>query len=299
MKKVKVLSKKATSELRKQNLFRFTNKNEIHQGFKYSIGLNTDPNNLDEVGNCVAGGLYFFSGEPMNALENTDYLKPVFIRKVTIPDGEKVVQNENKYRARRIIVGKRTRLIDYILENKESIRIRVPLIKVADIFTRTLGVRRGYTMFLTKYALPDEIHECVGFPNALPHIMRLHPIATEIDFMRIYPSISKPGVIPYIERSLRAGALVNDLHSDRVTYLAAARPALFEKLIASAGRCFYPQSGTDMQRVCLANPRVFSALCKYHLNNAKEILFQIEQYMSIVPNKTIKRMQKEIDAHAK
>ena len=47
-------------DLTNNHLYRITNEEEIHNGFQYKTGLNTDHIEFSPKGVCSSGGLYFF-----------------------------------------------------------------------------------------------------------------------------------------------------------------------------------------------------------------------------------------------
>jgi len=92
--------------------FKITNSKENHSGFQYYDGLNIleDEFNNNPAASCVPGGLYFSDAE--NIFEFLDYGS--YLREVTLPINDpdfKMVKDENnKWRANKIILGKRRKL---------------------------------------------------------------------------------------------------------------------------------------------------------------------------------------------
>ena len=70
-----------------------------HHGFKYQEGLNIDTNPFDETPDC-GGGLFFSNAE--NILSFVGYGN--LIAEVEVPDGTKIVQVEDKYKAHAIVL---------------------------------------------------------------------------------------------------------------------------------------------------------------------------------------------------
>ena len=70
-----------------------------HHGFVYKEGLNIDTEPFDETSIC-SGGLFFSDAE--NILSFVDYGN--LIAEVEVPDGTKIVQVENKYKAHAIVL---------------------------------------------------------------------------------------------------------------------------------------------------------------------------------------------------
>ena len=288
-----VLSQRAVNKLRKKPLFRFTNSQEIHQNFKYKIGLNTDILPLNTFGNCCSGGLYFYEGTPLESFKHSDYLNAVYFRSVTLPPDETVVKNDYKYRAHRIIVGPRVRLVDYVLEHREEFR-SVPLEKVQNLFIRTYGMQRGSKHFINKFVPEIRLPELMQDATLYAHIIRREPVATTLSFRSLMQVISKPGVRPYIERSLKAGAVVIDMWGGNVTLIAAADPALFTKMINNTQDGPYISTGNDWIQACLANIEIFKTIHKKFPEKAKEILSTIKHY-NIVPRNAVKRLEKVVN----
>jgi len=291
--RVNVLSERAISKLRKKPLFRFTNNKETHQDFKYKIGLNTDTIPFNTWGNCCSGGLYFYVGTPRDFLERSDYLNAVYFRSVTLPPGEAVVQNEYKYRAHRIIVGPRIRLVDYVLEHREEFR-SVPLERINNLFIRTYGIQRGCKYFINKFVPETRLPELMQNANLYAHIIRKEPVATTLNFRSLMQVISKPGVRPYIERSLKSGAIVTNVWGGNVPLMAAADPTLFAKMINNTQDEPYINTGNDWIQVCLANIEIFKAIHKKFPEKAKDILSFVRRY-DLVPRSAVKRLEKVVN----
>ena len=70
-----------------------------HHGFKYHEGLNIDIFPFDETPNC-GGGLFF--SDAQNILAFVNYGK--LIAEIEVPDGTKIVQVEDKYKAHSIVL---------------------------------------------------------------------------------------------------------------------------------------------------------------------------------------------------
>lgn len=87
--------------------FKITNKDENHHGFQYKEGLNVLDKPFDEQGYCVPGGLYFTDAK--HICEFLSY--GVYLREISLPFDDKdfrwVRDNGNKWRANKIILGKR------------------------------------------------------------------------------------------------------------------------------------------------------------------------------------------------
>ena len=81
--------------------FKILRENLTHHGFTYKKGLNVDVKPFDLTPECD-GGLFF--ADEKHILEFCDY--GMKIAEVTLPEGEEVVQVEEKYKAHSIILGK-------------------------------------------------------------------------------------------------------------------------------------------------------------------------------------------------
>lgn len=81
--------------------FKILDNSLIHYGYTYHEGLNVDPKPFGPTPDC--GGGLFFTDEK-HILEFCNYGGKV--AEVIIPEGEEVIQVEEKYKAHRIILGK-------------------------------------------------------------------------------------------------------------------------------------------------------------------------------------------------
>lgn len=91
--------------------FKITNKNENHYGYQYVTGLNVLDKPFDE-GSCMEGGLYFSFSDIEHIFEFLHY--GVYLREIILPlddpDFKCVKDLDNKWRANKIILGKRHEL---------------------------------------------------------------------------------------------------------------------------------------------------------------------------------------------
>jgi len=109
--------------------FKITNEKEKHHGFQYCDGLNvlTDEFNDDPKATCVAGGFYFTDAE--HILEFLVY--GIYLREVMLPTDDpdfKIIKDENKWRANKIILGKKRDLnnvstFQYLIDQGADIHI--------------------------------------------------------------------------------------------------------------------------------------------------------------------------------
>ena len=99
--------------------YKVTNKDECHNGFQYSTGLNIDVNPFQETGSCVKGGLYF------TTLEHITYFFDygIYVREVTIPEDAKMVEDPegDKWRADKIILGEKYSIENFIRKFKDKV----------------------------------------------------------------------------------------------------------------------------------------------------------------------------------
>jgi len=87
--------------------YKILNEEEKHYGMQYKDGLNTDVLTFNPSGSCEPGGIYFTDAE--HVFEFCSY--GPWVREVTLPDGEEIYKDPggNKYKAHRVILGKRRR----------------------------------------------------------------------------------------------------------------------------------------------------------------------------------------------
>ncbi len=94
------------SQLPALQFFKLTNSTEIHHGFHYSDGLNTDHVTFNPTGQCSPGGLYFFD-ETQLPYFPLYISEVVYIRKVTFPVDAQIYCEQGKYKADRFILSER------------------------------------------------------------------------------------------------------------------------------------------------------------------------------------------------
>ena len=296
--KVQVLSKKATQGLMKENLFRFTNKTENHHGFKYNIGLNVDVHQLNKWGDCCSGGLYFYKGSPVDFISRAnDYLRPVYIRSVTIPEGETVVRNEGKYRARRVILGKRERITDYMIRNEEQVNTAVPVGEIMDIFVRVHG-KKGMDLFVKHMLKPWQFKSAFSFDRLNRYFVRKKKLLPVVNIHCICRLLSERGVKSLVMKSLEAGAEVEGWWGGIVDSIAMSDPDLFVKLLGHFTECYGVSK--DLTRACAVNPQIFEAMLNkfgYDSQPIKSILSTADQY-GVLPRRAVDRMRREVAKHA-
>ena len=173
--------------LSKKKFFKITNKEEKHHGFQYTDGLNILQQPFTEIGSCVPGGLYVTDID--NILQFLDY--GIYLREITLPLDDpdfKIVKDDNKWRANKIILGKR-----YNLCEKETFEYLVSL--GADI-------RNDYNALM--YA---------SFYGYLDVIKYLVSIGADIHVNDDFPLrwVSKNGHLDAVKYLVSVGA---DIHAD-------------------------------------------------------------------------------------
>ena len=96
------------------DFYKITNEKERHNGMQYKGGMNVDIIPFNPSGTCTRGGIYF-SREDILAF--IDY--GPWIRKVTIPEGEKIYENPRepkKWKAHKVILGERQRIDEGVVK---------------------------------------------------------------------------------------------------------------------------------------------------------------------------------------
>lgn len=93
--------------------YKITNEEEKHYGYQYKTGLNILDGNFDYSGSCCEGGFYFTELKYIH--EYYDY--GIYIREVILPKSDPdfvMAKNPsgNKWRANKIVLGKRYSLFD-------------------------------------------------------------------------------------------------------------------------------------------------------------------------------------------
>lgn len=94
--------------------YKITNREEIHLGMRYKIGLNVDILPFNPSGDCQNGGIYF-SREDILAFINKGY----WIREVRLPEDEPIYENPGfpkKWKAHRVILGKRRKITAKVIK---------------------------------------------------------------------------------------------------------------------------------------------------------------------------------------
>src|SRR5579872_4864811 len=88
---------------------KLTNETECHNGYKFRDGLNVDTIVFKPYGECNPGGIYFIQESDVSKWINyRDIIGPMrHIRKVIIPDDAQVYIEAAKFKADKLILGKR------------------------------------------------------------------------------------------------------------------------------------------------------------------------------------------------
>lgn len=91
--------------------YKITNKNECHNDYQYTDGLNILPDTFIENKSCGKGGFYF--ADVKNILKFLDF--GIYLREITLPTTNpdfKMVQVDDKYKSNMIILGKKYSLFE-------------------------------------------------------------------------------------------------------------------------------------------------------------------------------------------
>lgn len=93
--------------------YKITNAKEIHHDHIYHDGLNILNKSFDETGSCVSGGFYFTTLKYIHKF----YSYGVYIREIYLPQNDPEFRmvldsTKDKYRANKIILGKKYSLLD-------------------------------------------------------------------------------------------------------------------------------------------------------------------------------------------
>ena len=86
---------------------KLTNKEENHNGYEFKSGLNVDTEQFYPYGECHRGGIYFceWGKLPMWLVYGDNRM--VYVRLVSIPDDAQVYEEEDKWKADRLVLGER------------------------------------------------------------------------------------------------------------------------------------------------------------------------------------------------
>ena len=119
---------KLFNKIFKNHVFvKLTNVAEIHNGFKFTEGLNVDTIPFYPNDSCTAGGIYFTEFDKIelwidyndNNNDGTNVNEPMcYCRTITIPDDAQVYIEKDKVKADKIILGNRISISE--LNFKES-----------------------------------------------------------------------------------------------------------------------------------------------------------------------------------
>ena len=93
-------------------LWKCTNDDECHNGLQYHDGLIIDPLPWNPHGSCSPGGIYYADDEHILKFLGAHS----WVREVTIPDDAKVYAEDSKFKADRVILGKRIAIHDFLTQ---------------------------------------------------------------------------------------------------------------------------------------------------------------------------------------
>lgn len=107
-------------------LYKITNIEENHHGFKYNDGENIDTLDFNATGDCMSGGLYFFQ---LKEIDNyTGY--GCYIRQVFVDDDEDVYCMSRKFKAHKINVGQKISLNGFKINDSDIARYLICYINI-------------------------------------------------------------------------------------------------------------------------------------------------------------------------
>ena len=108
-----VLSGNDFNQKYKENkLVKLTNDWENHNGYQFQTGLNIDSIPFNPEGQCQAGGIYFCSLGKIPMWLNYADRPMIYVRWVTIPDDGLIWVEEDKFKADRLILSERRKIVD-------------------------------------------------------------------------------------------------------------------------------------------------------------------------------------------
>ena len=99
-------------------LVKLTNKEEIHNGYKFEDGDNKDTVEFNPIGRCLPGGIYFIDKQEILKWINYGYMNErnmIWYRKVSIPNSARVYIEHDKYKSDIIILGPRKKISEELL----------------------------------------------------------------------------------------------------------------------------------------------------------------------------------------
>ena len=91
---------------------KLTNQLENHNGYQFQTGLNIDSIPFNPSGECQPGGIYFCLLEKIHIWLNYNDDQMIYARVVTIPDDALVWVEREKFKADRIILSERQKIVD-------------------------------------------------------------------------------------------------------------------------------------------------------------------------------------------
>lgn len=113
---MQMISGEEFNKINKDILWKLTNEEEIHNGYKYSDGLNIDPIPFNIIRQCSPGGFYFTKEQMVHKwiLYGNSVMK--WMRPVEIPPDAKVyMETPDKYKTDKFILGLRVPVNEYFL----------------------------------------------------------------------------------------------------------------------------------------------------------------------------------------
>lgn len=144
-----VTSKVLGKDLRDLKLYKITNFEERHEKMRYRNGLNVDCLEVDEKS---LTGLYFFE---LKDILNYVYMDGYWIREVFLDYEEPVYCMEKKYRAKRINLGPRMRLDNFLIEDLDLLN---EIVEGLEDRYRPVGITR-FISYKSSNNYPEQVTE--------------------------------------------------------------------------------------------------------------------------------------------
>ena len=204
--------------------YKITNEKECHNGYQYVDGLNILDKPFDSDGCCVEGGLYFTTIE--HIFNFLDY--GCHLREITLPENCQWVQDltKNKYRADKIILGKKYNLSDpltFQLLIERGANIHAPDVVVQWASLNNINVHMGYNCVLVwafrnchleivKWLMKNGIDICVGGVYALR-------LASDSGHLEVVKYLVENGVDIHSENNCALQLASENGHLEVVKYL--------------------------------------------------------------------------------
>ncbi len=117
----KVLTGKQFHDKYKDKVFvKLTNKDEIHNDFKFKTGLNKDILPFYPTGECQPGGIYFTDKDKLSMWLYYSTQPMYYSRDVKLPDDAWVYEETDKFKADKMILGEREIISEMLIWKDED-----------------------------------------------------------------------------------------------------------------------------------------------------------------------------------